>query len=827
MHTFSKSMICLALLPILALGGCDDDKKSEQKPTQVTSTKDITLTPSLGKIIQGRAVLKNALTGQAIVDIKSIGADGTVSFTVDTSKLKDPIIAEILPTAAGKLEYADEAITDKIVTINAAANTPILRAATMITADKTNLGVTALTEAALTYAQTLSAQLTQANLDAANKAVKDQLKLTKFNLTDAPAIVGLNDFSPLLNTALVEQQRAYAAYLATLAKEARRLNTGSTQPAYDILQALSKDLSDGKFDAKQNTTALGAYNNAWIQAWSNWVSVFYDSIFKLQNAGDLSAWLAAFNAVSPSIPTPTPVTTAKPIRTVDGVAEYACGDEKALKSASGSALNIDFVNQSSGAINIDWINQAGTLNRYSTGLATGKNYIITPTYVTHPWKITDSKGICKGIFVATTATNKTLTIKGNEIVIGKETTTPTTETCASKKLPVGKLSDLTAYSGEYKDKNNVVLNLNAATGTAIANGTNATIKEVCGENVQSNGTNFYVITDKGYVTLFKDNTGKYSAESADFSGFYGEKASTTSQLCESNGADDKLGFKNAPSDFCGFTKSTSIAITSPDIYTFFNTDKKENIKITVQGSNVKSVQIENTRYAWECGISTACTGVTVKDGQINSKSAKSFYFNNTVLKVVSGTTQDLTVKNNSLLMHLDNSQLTNPEPTPTNKSCEGNTNEWGCVTVSGNGTSIKFLEHNQGMYPFPSASGNAFSIVFTYGLDDHSAWALYAVDSKFSGVTSAQLVHTNTYGSADASKWEITTYGCGGVLTDKDRAYPLGKTCTGLSVDQDKKTVTLKNVMVQQFTTVENGNRNVIDKLGSVKISLDGTLKYK
>ena len=234
------------------------------------------------------------------------------------------------------------------------------------------------------------------------------------------------------------------------------------------------------------------------------------------------------------------------------------------------------------------------------------------------------------------------------------TPTPTIETCASKKLPVGKLSDLTSYSGDYSDKGTVVLNLDAATGKVIAKGTTATIAEVCGANVQQNGTNYYVITDKGYVTLFKDNAGKYSAESADFTGFYGEKATASPQLCESNGADDKLGFKNAPHDFCSFSKVSSVAITSPDIYTFFNADKKENVKITVENTVVKTVQVENNQYAWACGVGTnpACNGVTVKDGQINSKPAKSFYFNNTVLKAVSGTTQDLTVKNNSLLMHL-------------------------------------------------------------------------------------------------------------------------------------------------------------------------------
>lgn len=48
------------------------------------------------------------------------------------------------------------------------------------------------------------------------------------------------------------------------------------------------------------------------------------------------------------------------------------------------------------------------------------------------------------------------------------TPAPVTETCASKKLPVGKLSDLISYGGDYKYQNNVVFNLDATTGKVIA-----------------------------------------------------------------------------------------------------------------------------------------------------------------------------------------------------------------------------------------------------------------------------------------------------------------------------------------------------------------------
>jgi hypothetical protein len=242
-----KLTIPLLLSCILGLTACGggsggtnngDKEGGDTNPAEIDSNKEIILSPSLGKIIEGRAVLKNALTGRAITDIQNIDADGTVTFKLDSNKLKDPIIAEILPSTAGKLIYADEAITDKLVTIDAAANTAILRAATTITTNKTNLGITALTEAAVAYAE--SQRFSVDSINAANKMVQTQLNLTKFNITDAPAIIGLNDFTPLANISLNEQQRIYAAYLATLAKEIKRLHPNSTQPAYEVAQALKK-----------------------------------------------------------------------------------------------------------------------------------------------------------------------------------------------------------------------------------------------------------------------------------------------------------------------------------------------------------------------------------------------------------------------------------------------------------------------------------------------------------------------------------------------------------------------------------------------------------
>lgn len=248
---------------------------------------------------------------------------------------------------------------------------------------------------------------------------------------------------------------------------------------------------------------------------------------------------------------------------------------------------------------------------------------------------------------------------GSTASIPAATPTPpnNTRSCASQKLPVTTLSSITDYSGVYKNKGTTVFNLDTATAQIIASGNTAMVTEVCGPNVQNNGTNHVLVTDKGYVTLFKDNNGKYSAETSDFGGFYGEKAAANSTPCESNGADDKLGFKNAPQDFCSFSKASSVAISSPDIYTFFNADKTQNIKITVENKAVKSVQLEDNTYAWACGIGSyaACNGVTFDQ---RNASFVQFPFNNVVLTPVYGTQQPITIKN-GLLIHIPSNTSAN------------------------------------------------------------------------------------------------------------------------------------------------------------------------
>ena len=330
----------------------------------------------------------------------------------------------------------------------------------------------------------------------------------------------------------------------------------------------------------------------------------------------------------------------------------------------------------------------------------------------------------------------------------------TIQSCASRKLPVSSLSSITDYSGEYKDKGLTVFNLDTATGKIIAGSSTAMIKEVCGPNVQNNGTNHVLVTDKGYITLFKDNAGKYSAETADFGGFYGEKAAVSTALCHSTGADDKLGFKNAPQDFCSFSKTSSVAITSPDVYTFFNVDKTQNVKVTVENKVVKTVQLENNNYAWACGIGSyaACNGVTFDQRNV---SFVQFPFNNVVLTPVYGTQQPITIKN-GLLIHI-----------PSNTSA--NTLKGGAAT--GNVKNVQLNKHGSATggsgefrtteYDFKGNLDSQFNI----GLYDTRQYLRYELTGQNRQFNSIKL-YSNTDTTTPLFVYEChTTTRCGNNIT--------------------------------------------------------------
>jgi hypothetical protein len=85
--------------------------------------------------------------------------------------------------------------------------------------------------------------------------------------------------------------------------------------------------------------------------------------------------------------------------TVTDAGTTTCSDEKKLSSLSGERpANITFTNDTAAVRNIFWINYSGQRQLYQT-LQPGQHYT-QPTYVTHPWVITDNEGVCKTAIVA-------------------------------------------------------------------------------------------------------------------------------------------------------------------------------------------------------------------------------------------------------------------------------------------------------------------------------------------------------------------------------------------------------------------------------------------
>jgi hypothetical protein len=85
--------------------------------------------------------------------------------------------------------------------------------------------------------------------------------------------------------------------------------------------------------------------------------------------------------------------------TVTDAGTTTCNDEKKLSSLSGERpANITFTNNSAAPRNVYWIGYSGQRVLYQT-LKPGQHYI-QPTFITHPWVVTDIDGVYKAAIVA-------------------------------------------------------------------------------------------------------------------------------------------------------------------------------------------------------------------------------------------------------------------------------------------------------------------------------------------------------------------------------------------------------------------------------------------
>lgn len=236
-----------AVLTAALLAGCNSNGDDGSVPAAGPTTTTLTVTPSLGRISNGRVVLRNAATGNQIGTPRNL-AGGSASFP--DVPLGIPVVAEIQPLpGATDITYFDEgAGVDRQIT-GAALNNFHLRAALGSVSANENLGITAFTEAA--FRRLPAGNLTRAQIDNINNAVRTQLanaglipSAATFDITDAPSIVdAAGDYAGLGNNI----RGQYASLLAMYANAVRNRFGGNT-PAIDFLNNLATDLEDGDID---------------------------------------------------------------------------------------------------------------------------------------------------------------------------------------------------------------------------------------------------------------------------------------------------------------------------------------------------------------------------------------------------------------------------------------------------------------------------------------------------------------------------------------------------------------------------------------------------
>lgn len=272
----------ISLLAAAILVGCNSNDDDNAALKQVPSTAQVTITPSLGKILNAKVVLKNAKTG-ATLGTGNTGNTGIATF--NATKTSDPVIAEVQGQTGSK--YFDESKKDELDF--AASQTLRVVLPTMTN----NIGVTTLTEiayqAAVKKAGSTSA-ITSEIATATNEAIRKALAPELASITTAATLVGSTaDLSILTNT----EAGKYALKLAALAELAKT----QTAPALAILNQLAADITT---DDKLDGVAVGkeitfTYNN------SNLVSQITTNINGIITTANLSGVGFNVNAFNPVV----------------------------------------------------------------------------------------------------------------------------------------------------------------------------------------------------------------------------------------------------------------------------------------------------------------------------------------------------------------------------------------------------------------------------------------------------------------------------------------------------------------------------------------------
>ncbi|RZU47757.1 PA14 domain-containing protein [Fluviicoccus keumensis] len=237
----SLTVLTMAIM-LAGCNGNDHDIAGASPTPTALAVNTVTITPSLGRIQNARAIIRNARTGVELAN-RLLGSNGSVQMQIPKSV--DAVVVEI-KTDTGS-QYFDEAKGIQ----------PLPADFRMRTAGRINgntpLGVTVLTEAAVQLAEALPDGLTKpANIDSALDKVGKAVGIDNINLPPTP-ISADSDYAALKNTPADQ----YALQLAGLVKAAAE-HTASLTPALELVNSLAKDLSDGQVDGKAGAAVIAS-----------------------------------------------------------------------------------------------------------------------------------------------------------------------------------------------------------------------------------------------------------------------------------------------------------------------------------------------------------------------------------------------------------------------------------------------------------------------------------------------------------------------------------------------------------------------------------------
>lgn len=89
------------------------------------------------------------------------------------------------------------------------------------------------------------------------------------------------------------------------------------------------------------------------------------------------------------------------------ISSSGCGGEANLRSQSGtSPSTILFVNEKTVPVKVYWLNYSGA-REYFFGLDPNQS-LTQPTFITHPWVVTDSNDVCLDVFVSNAQTSSAI-----------------------------------------------------------------------------------------------------------------------------------------------------------------------------------------------------------------------------------------------------------------------------------------------------------------------------------------------------------------------------------------------------------------------------------